>query len=195
MKEHIRQVLSQRKIERGGSSQSTPSAVILPLYRKDDEWFILFTKRTETVDTHKGHISFPGGLREKEDKTLEDTARRETSEELGIAASNIEILGRLDDQITHSGDFVISPFVGILPYPHKFNINHCEVAQVIEVPLKYLLTKGTMREGLCPFQNGVVTAYFWQYHEHLIWGATGRILKRFLELVFPQGYQDIPDCF
>ena len=189
MKEYIRSILSQRNIQKiHASDNAIPAAVILPLYQKNGEWFVMFTKRTYSVETHKGQISFPGGMREEGDATLEYTARRETFEEIGIAIDDIEILGRLDDQMARSGIFNISPFVGIVPYPHTLNISHNEVAQVVEVPLKYLLSKGALREGLYPHQQGAFTVYFWQYKGQLIWGATAIILKRFLALVFPQGY-------
>ena len=189
MKEHISRILSQRKAERhSGNSETIPAAVLLPLYQKEEEWFILFTKRTYSVDTHKGQISFPGGMHEKEDSTLEYTARRETFEEIGVKYNDIEILGRLDDQPTGQGFFLISPFVGVVPYPYTFKISNEEVARVVEVPLKYLSTQGTMREGFYLMNNNAHTVYFWEYDEELIWGATSNILKGFLKLAFPHGY-------
>ena len=169
MKEAIRLILSQREVRRTPlNNQSIPAAVIIPLYRKNGEWFVLFTKRTQTVDSAKGHIPFPGGMCENEDKTMEDTALREMFEELGIATNNIEILGRLDDQTTGGGDFAITPFVGILPYPHTLNINHDEVAEVVEVPIGYLLKGITLKRvstssriGLSPpvIGNTTTTSY------------------------------------
>jgi len=190
MKETIKLILSQREVRRTPlNNQSIPAAVIIPLYRKSGEWFVLFTKRTQTVDSAKGHISFPGGMCENEDRTMENTARREMFEELGIATSDIEILGRLDDQRTGSGDFVITPFVGILSYPYTLNVNHDEVAEVVEVPIGYLLNRDNLKEGVYLFQNRAVTARYWQYNNHLIWGVTALILQRFLDLVFPEGCQ------
>ena len=190
MKEYLRQILHQRKSKRYNNSETIPAAVLLPLYKKNNEWFTLFTKRTYLVDTHKGQISFPGGMHEKEDHTLEYTARRETFEEIGVSPENIEILGQLDDQPTGQGFFSISPFVGVVPYPYTFKINNEEVSRVVEVPLKYLSTRNTMREGFYPMDNGAFIVYFWEYDGELIWGATSRILKGFLKLAFPHGYPD-----
>ncbi|MCD6358523.1 MAG: CoA pyrophosphatase [Dehalococcoidia bacterium] len=190
MKEHIRQALSQRKAEGTSSREAIPAAVLLPLYRKECEWFTLFTRRTYSVEAHKGQISFPGGMHEEEDKTLEYTALRETFEEIGIEPNDIEILGRLNYQLTGGGLFSISPFVGIIPYPYTLKLSNEEVASVLEVPIKYLASEGTMREGLYPLNNGALPVYFWQYGSELIWGATSKILKGFLELVFPHGYPE-----
>ncbi len=186
-KETIRKILSSREyVPSPNNGILTPAAVLLPLFRKEDgDWYILFTKRTDTVATHRGQISFPGGVREPHDRTLEETALRETMEEIGIPAHDIEVLGRLDDQDTRSYQFVIAPFVGVIPYPHPLTINQHEIDFIIEVPLRHFLGTDALCNSLYVHEDAAYTTYYSSYEGHLIWGATATILKRFLDLIFP----------
>ena len=86
------------------------SAVLLPLFEREGTCSIIFIKRTQTVREHKGQISFPGGSCEKEDGTLLDTALRESWEEIGLRAGDVAILGELDDEITTTSNYVVTPF-------------------------------------------------------------------------------------
>ena len=185
-RESIRQILTGREHSRvPDSTNFMPAAVIVPLFQKEDgSWHILFTKRTETVATHRGQISFPGGMRESHDKTLEDTALRETMEEIGIPPREVEILGQLDDQATRNSQFVISPFVGILPYPHHLTVNSYEIDRIIEVPIKHFLGDDALRDSFFIYEDAIYTTYHSSYQGHLIWGATATILKGFLDLIF-----------
>ncbi|MBI4642037.1 MAG: CoA pyrophosphatase, partial [Candidatus Tectomicrobia bacterium] len=132
---------------------------------------------------HAGQISFPGGRRDREDKSLTETALRETFEEIGIHASHVEILGQLDDVVTRS-NYVITPYVGTFPHPYQYTIDTHEVAEILEVPLSLLLDKQYFRGET---QNSEALRFpppLWFYREHIIWGATARIVERFLGLVF-----------
>ena len=97
-----------------------PAGVLIPMYEKDGEHFVIFTLRTETVEHHKGQISFPGGAFNPGDENLLDTALRESFEEIGLFPSDVEVMGELDDQVTVS-NFRITPFVGFIPYPYTFH--------------------------------------------------------------------------
>ena len=89
------------------------AAVIVPLFFRAGEAYVLFTQRTEDVPTHKGQISFPGGMVEPEDGGLAAAALRETFEEVGVRPDQVQVLGQLDDMPTSSAPFVITPFVGL----------------------------------------------------------------------------------
>ena len=183
MKERIRLALSQREKKRIIDLNAISSAVLIPIFKKDGEDHILFTKRTETVEHHKGQISFPGGRRDIEDETLVQTALRETFEEVGIRPEDVEILGDLDDEKTHVSNYVISPYVGIIPYPYPFKTSLDEVEKLLEVPISVLLDKANFREEVQTSGGKRYHAYFYHYGDEVIWGATSRILTRFISSV------------
>jgi 8-oxo-dGTP pyrophosphatase MutT (NUDIX family) len=158
------------------------AAVLVPLFQKDWDCHLLFTKRSEEVKYHKGEISFPGGVVDEEDLELINTALREAHEEIGLKESDVQIIGVLDDIVTIT-EFIVTPIVGLFPYPYPFKISEVEIAELIEVPLSFLLAEDNLsqREILRGGQTEVVYAY--QYGKHTIWGATARILKQFLDLI------------
>lgn len=184
VKEEIRQALSQRKKIHVESEGFTPTAVLIPVCEKTGEYFIIVTKRTEEVNNHKGQISFPGGHRQAEDKNLRDTALRESWEEIGLKPGDVEVLGELDDVLTATTKFIISPFVAAFPCPYTFKASAREVETIIEVPLAVLLDKSNFSEELKLHQGELVPEYTYRYGHWVIWGATARILKQFLEVVF-----------
>ena len=157
---------------------------MLLLYTKDGELRILLNKRTERVEHHKGEISFPGGARDPEDDTILDTALRETQEEMGIMREDVEVICSLDQVSTRSG-FAISPFVGTIPSSYPFASSNIEVAEILEVPLAGLLDPANKQERVSIRDDVPVIDLAYAYGEHLIWGATARILTQFLGLVAP----------
>ncbi len=178
----IRDILSHRNIRYILETDRTRAAVLIPLYINNGEYFIIFTRRTQTVGTHKGQISFPGGVRDQADASLLETALRESMEEVGISPDSVDVIGRLDDFATHVSYFVISPFIGLIPWPYKFTINESETAEIIHVPVSALLQKTCMSEGNEIVDDELVPACFYTHHANIIWGATARILQQFLEI-------------
>ncbi len=189
MQEKLKQAISQREKSRIIDSGSVPAAVLLPLYYKQGQYYILFTKRTDTVREHKGQISFPGGAYEKKDKTLFDTALRESAEEIGLAATAVELLGELDDFLTTGSGYVISPFVAAIPWPYQFKIDPKEVERIIEVPISALLNNDCFHQETVTVDGQLVTTYSYEYRGSVIWGATAKILNQFLE-IWAQAMQD-----
>jgi len=183
-KEDVRHALSQRQKRAIGAEGFTPAAVLIPLYEKAGEHYLVVTKRTETVNDHRGQISFPGGVHQAGDESLMDTALRESWEEIGLNPKDVEILGELDSMCTFTTNYVVSPFVAAIPYPYEFRANPEEVEEIIEVPLATLLDRGNFREELQPVQGELIPQYFYQYGDRVILGATARILRQFLEIVF-----------
>lgn len=158
------------------------AAVLVPLFNKEGNCHLLFTKRTDQVKYHKGEISFPGGMVDEDDLGLENTALREAFEEIGLKKSDVQIIGALDDIVTVT-EFIVTPFVGLFPYPYPFETSPVEIAELIEVPLSFLLTEENFNERETTRMGRKEIIYAYQYGEHTIWGATARILKQFLDLI------------
>jgi 8-oxo-dGTP pyrophosphatase MutT (NUDIX family) len=182
MEEKIREILACRDKACIDQPGLVRAAVLIPLFKKNGEYHVLLTRRTDKVGTHKGQISFPGGKRD-EGEDLLSTALREAKEEMGIEEKDVRILGELDDMCTISSDFCIAPFVGLIPYPYPFRINRHEIEEIIEVPLSIFLDETKFREEVRSRNGELVSIYFYQHDEHTIWGATARILKQLMDLV------------
>ncbi|MBA7617534.1 putative Nudix hydrolase NudL [subsurface metagenome] len=182
MIQKLKQALAQRQKVFNTDYDLVPSAVLVPIFYKEGEYYLLFTKRTEKVKVHKGQIAFPGGAYEEEDDTLLDTALRECTEEIGLSPDDVELLGELDDMPTMSSDFVISPFVAVLPWPYPFKIDPWEVEKIIEVPLSALLDKDCVRQETEILYGKQIPTYFYDYQGEVIWGASARILHQFLDI-------------
>ncbi|MFC2035792.1 NUDIX hydrolase [Chloroflexota bacterium] len=189
MKQRLKQILSQRYPSSVISTDRVPAAVLVPIYYKQGDYYILFTKRTETVKEHKGQISFPGGTYEEQDGTLVNTVLRECAEEIGLVAEAIELLGELDDTVTKSSGYIISPFVANIRWPYPFKENPTEVEAIIKVPISALLDKNCMHQDTEIVEGKVVTTYFYNYQGNVIWGATARILNQFL-VIFSHAMED-----
>jgi len=113
------------------------AAVLLPLLRLGDEWRLLYTRRTERVETHKGQVSFPGGVCDPGEEQPEQTALRESEEEIGLRPLDVRVLGRLSPLVTITS-FRVSPIVGVIPWPYAFRVGNAEVARVFTMPLSWL---------------------------------------------------------
>jgi 8-oxo-dGTP pyrophosphatase MutT (NUDIX family) len=178
----IRNILSSRQRKLIEHPPFSHAAVLVPLFKKGEDCYLLFTKRSDQVKYHKGEISFPGGVVDEEDSELISTALREAFEEIGLNENDVQIIGILDDIVTIT-EFIVTPIVGLFPYPYLFKVSEVEIAELIEVPLASLLDEDCFseREIFRGGRNEVVYAY--QYEKHIIWGATARILKQFLDLI------------
>jgi 8-oxo-dGTP pyrophosphatase MutT (NUDIX family) len=180
--DQIRNILSSRKRRVIEHPPFSHAAVLVPLFQKDGDCHLLFTKRSEEVKYHKGEISFPGGVVDEEDKELINTALREAHEEIGLKESDVQIIGVLDDIVTIT-EFIVTPIVGLFPYPYPFKVSEVEIAELIEVPLSHLLDENCFGEMEITRGDRKEIVYAYQYGRHTIWGATARILKQFLDLI------------
>lgn len=180
--ERLRGILAGRPAIEIDAPQHRRACVLIPLIRNGSGWSILFTRRSENLASHSGQIAFPGGSVET-GETLEQAAIREAEEEVGIPARYVELIGRLDDVITHSG-FLVAPFAGIVHEPVEYVIQEAEVVEVFEVPVEALLDVRNPEVRYVPFRKKQFPAYFYHYGPHEIWGLTGRMLKAFLDLVW-----------
>ncbi|OGU08078.1 MAG: coenzyme A pyrophosphatase [Geobacteraceae bacterium GWC2_58_44] len=182
IKEKLKAALASRRrvpMEPG----PVPAAVLLPLFLKDGELHLLFTKRTSHLTHHSGEISFPGGVCDPGDRDSADTALREAWEEVGIAPGDVEVLGELDD--CHSiHNYVVTPVVGLFPSDYRLTVNDAEIERIIEVPLSHFAEPGVFRDEQWQWQGKRVAMYFYMHGDDEIWGLTARILKQFLDLFY-----------
>lgn len=182
----VEQSLEEKvRVQLDAPSDWIRAAVFLPLFRRDNQWNILFTRRTERVGTHKGQISFPGGKAEYRDDDLVETATRETEEEIGVPASAIEVLGVLNDTKSHSFHYVVTPYVGTFAGAVVFHPNPHEIAEIIMVPLEALRDPTIHRVEWWEHQNHEYPIHFYEWNGYTIWGITGNILTDFLDTLPP----------
>ena len=182
MEEQLRELLSKRKRLVLNGEQLKHSAVLVPLLTINETYHILFIRRSQQVEHHKGEISFPGGVCEKGDNGFERTALRETFEEIGMQSEDVVILGMVDDMETVSTGYRVTPVVGVIPYPYSFTLSASEVDEIITVPVSSLLNEDNGKEESILRQGKQYTSYVYRYKDYLIWGATARILKNVLTL-------------
>lgn len=169
------------EIDINNESQLKCAAVLVPLVWQADEWHILFTRRTDTVESHKGQVSFPGGACDEGETMAEQTALREAEEEIGIQRRDVKILGRLANLITISF-FRVTPVVGVVKWPTVFRVGKHEVARVFTIPLEWLANASNRWQFEIPERKRAVIAYH-PYDGELLWGATARMTVDFLNVL------------
>ncbi|MCH8799920.1 MAG: CoA pyrophosphatase [Chloroflexi bacterium] len=180
--ELLKRALANRVVERVDGAGLTPSAVMVLFYPKDGEYCILLNKRSEQVEHHKGEISFPGGARDPEDRDALETALRETEEEMGIKREDITVIGEMDEVATRS-NFRVQVFAGTIEYPYTFNPSAIEIAEVLEFPVPALIDPANRRVET-RWENGQpVTSYSYVHGEHVVFGATARILQSCIDIL------------
>jgi 8-oxo-dGTP pyrophosphatase MutT (NUDIX family) len=164
-------------------SGGVPAAVVVPVIDQPRP-SVVVTRRTDTVRTHKGEISFPGGVRHLEDPDLLTTALRETEEELGIPREAFDMLGRLPPTHTVVSGYVILPFVGLLAEHPRMRPSPIEIAEIVEMDLGRLAE--VEREVIPDGRPGGWFSY--ELGGHTVWGATGRIMHAFLDRLRSGGW-------
>jgi 8-oxo-dGTP pyrophosphatase MutT (NUDIX family) len=180
-KEKLKRLLENKNKAITDNPDLFPAAVLIPLFQKNGETHILLTKRTDKVRHHKGQICFPGGAFHYEDLDCLTTALRETEEEIGMEMDAVEVLGEMDHMATLS-NFRVCPYVGIIPYPYSFRLSCFEVERLIELPLDYLLKQAELKEASFTYEGRSVVNLCFDYQGDIIWGATARILKNFMDI-------------
>jgi 8-oxo-dGTP pyrophosphatase MutT (NUDIX family) len=160
------------------------AAVLIPLLCDGDRWQLLFIRRTETVQDHKGQVSFPGGAFELEDANMEATALRETWEEVGIPPADINLLGKMP-VFSSISKFVITPVVGQIPWPYPLKLEPAEVSRVFTIPIEWLANPAHWTEKPYVRSNGRQdkVIFFDLYDGELLWGITACITVDFLKLL------------
>jgi len=181
--------LSARAPGRSEAPEARAAAVLIPVL-EGDEPALLLTLRTETVSTHKGQISFPGGSLES-GESPERAALREAHEETGLDPSQVRVLGQLDQTPTFVSGYVITPVVGWVAGRPLLEPNPSEVATLIVAPISGL-TEEIRREPGFVHDGFNYPTEAWIYEGHIIWGVTARLLRMFLGLLADAGLAAAP---
>ena len=179
------EILRIRKPKAINGDGFRPAAVLAPIQERPDGDHLILTLRSKNLSSHSGQVAFPGGSVDADDNDAVATALRETQEEIGVDPSQVRILGELD-QVVAGYNFLVTPFVGLIPYPYEFCPDPRETAAVFSVPVSALLRGDAMSLDVRLSRRSEPIFHF-RYQEWDIWGATARMVKQLLELVY--GYE------
>jgi 8-oxo-dGTP pyrophosphatase MutT (NUDIX family) len=172
-------LLSPSEAEAIAAHGRTEAAVLVPLFGWPHRPGIVFTERRHDLRRHAGEISFPGGRRDHPGEPLLDTALREAEEEIGLAPATVEVVGALPPIGTFVTSYKVHPFVGLIGEQLDFEPNPAEVETVLAFTLDQLHDGYEMKRLV---RRGVpIRTPTYMVGEHLIWGATARILGELLE--------------
>ncbi len=163
------------------------AAVLVPLLVVDGELHLLYTRRAASLPRHQGQIAFPGGTRDSGDVDPAATALREAHEEIGLAPADVRVLGALDDIETMTSRFVITPVVGLAPYPYAWRPAPEEVDAVFTVAVRRLTAPGVARREVWEFGGQPYPVDLFAVDGHVIWGATHRITRGLLAMLEGMG--------
>lgn len=168
----------RRPDEMGGRARQ--GAVLLLLYPKNEQLYFVLTRRPDTLPSHAGQISLPGG-RQEASETLAMAALRETQEEIGVDPAGVELLGPLTSLYIPPSDFEVHPFVGWHSTQPVFVPAGYEVAELIETPLQLLFEPTTHQREMWDLRGVTMEVPFFHIYGHKVWGATAIILSEFIE--------------
>jgi 8-oxo-dGTP pyrophosphatase MutT (NUDIX family) len=159
------------------------AAVLVPIFDRDGELYVLFIVRSGTVATHQNQVAFPGGRAEPDDPDILTTALREANEEVGLRPETVEVLGRLKTSATFTSNYLVTPFVGVIGVPTDLRADEHEVAEIFSVPVAAL--KDPRFRGRYKWNRGGSIQEYPAilYGEEPIWGLTLRITEELLALM------------
>jgi 8-oxo-dGTP pyrophosphatase MutT (NUDIX family) len=175
-----------------------PAAVLVPLFaasqqdKKSHIWQVLLTRRTNNVADHQGQVAFPGGSSDPSDTSLEMTALREAREEIGLDPSRVRLLGRMKSLWTIS-NYIVTPVVGVIPWPFPIHLEEVEVSRVFSIPLAWLADPAhhEIRYRSIPLPYSQILGrefqpviYFKPYDSELLWGISAEITLRLVNILF-----------
>ena len=155
----------------GREEAATVAAVLVPIIAHPGGLTVLFTQRTAHLKAHSGQVSFPGGRAEPGDASPDETALRESEEEIGLPRDRVEVLARLPEYFTRTG-FRVTPVIGLIVPPVELVPDPREVESIFEVPLAFLLDARNHKRQTREFQGRTVGYYEMPYGDRYIWGAT-----------------------
>ena len=166
------------------------AAVLVPFLRIADNWHILYIRRTSYEgDRHSGQVAFAGGKRDEGDVSLLDTALREAEEEVGIAVTDVDVLGHINHHHTIS-EFQVRPYVGFVPWPYPLKLDSVEVARAFTMPLGWLADPENYRTEEREHPDSKrpwPVVYYDLYDGEMLWGATARMTLSLVELLKGEG--------
>ena len=172
-------------LQPGGAPPETvliPAAVLVGIVDQPSGLTVLLTQRTAHLSDHAGQIAFPGGRLEPDDADAIAAALREAEEEVGLPASHVEVIGRLDTYVTGTG-FEVTPVVGFIRTPYPARPDPFEVAEIFEVPLDFLIDPKNLERGTREWRGTTRSYYALPYQQRYIWGATAGMLVNLAEVL------------
>ena len=159
-------------------SEGIPASILLLLYPIEGEWFFFLTKRSQDLEHHKGQISFPGGVVEKNESKM-NAAIRETNEEIGVDKDVIKIIGNLTPLYIPVSNFHILPYVGWTEEKPHTKVQDAEVKRVFSVSINDLILERNLKTKKDFFSNKSVKVPYFDLNGETVWGATSMILSEF----------------
>ena len=163
----------------------TAASVLVPIVNRNGLLHVILTRRSPDLKLHAGQIALPGGRVEEGDEGVEETALRESQEEIGLAPSNVEVLGRCSCHVTVTG-FLITPIVGLIKKPFTPKPQADEVEEVFEIPFDFLMDTRNYREESRVWKGEFRKFHAVPYDGRFIWGATARILLELARRLDPK---------
>jgi len=166
------------------SNGKVAASVLVPFAVHDGELVLLFTHRSNSINRHRGQVSFPGGMEETGDRTFIDTALRETQEEIGLQPRQVEVFGRLPSLESTSG-YWIHPFVGFIHDLNGLQKNMEEVEKIFCIPIAWIMNEGNLSQEDYLGSNGILHKVwvFKDYQDEKVWGITAEITRRLIETI------------
>ena len=167
--------------------EAIPAAVLVPFYWSEGQWNLLYTRRTNTVNSHQGQVSFPGGAIENQDPDATSAALREANEEIGLPLEKTKVLGQMDPMLTVT-QFHVTPIVAQIPWPFEVQLSEIEVARAFGVPLNWLMNPDNLRSeqrDSAMIGKPIKVYYFDEYDGEQIWGVTARITVDLINIIRP----------
>lgn len=164
--------------------EAKKAATLLLIYKKEEKYYFVVIERVSYDGVHSGQISFPGGKQEQEDTSFEQTALRETEEEIGIVSKKVNILGKLTNIYIPPSNFYVYPYVGYYKERPLFKRQESEVENIIEIPLEHLKDENRIVqiEQMTSLNSRFKVPTF-QFDSCSIWGATAIILSEFADIL------------
>ena len=178
----IRSVLASRHSRRLDVEHTGRAAVLIPVMKHLDGFAFLLTRRTHNVQTHKGQISFPGGVQDPADESLLQTALRETREEIGLQSAAVSILGEFDEYLSVTG-LIVTSFVAWLHQPVELTPSPDEVEEILLVPFDNFHEQRLLRTETRVRFGQEQKVYFYDFNGQEVWGLTAQIIRDFLQLL------------
>jgi 8-oxo-dGTP pyrophosphatase MutT (NUDIX family) len=172
------------RVARHRSGNGRGAAVLMPIFERAGDLHLVFIRRSDHVESHRGQVAFPGGRVDPTDPNLLHTALREAQEEVGIEPATVEVLGGFEGAVARTSEIYVTPFVGVIAQADRLRPDPKEVAAVFDVPMSVLVDsryRGTYRFSR---GSGVITehpAIF--YADQIIWGLTLRFTEEMLRLM------------
>jgi 8-oxo-dGTP pyrophosphatase MutT (NUDIX family) len=187
LRQRLSRVTVRAPVREGSLETANPiaAAVLVPIVVRPSGLTVLLTQRTDHLRDHAGQVSFPGGRCEPDDVSPIATALRESDEEVGIAAAQVEVLGILPDYFTGTG-FRVTPVVGVVTPPLNLRLDDFEVAEVFEAPLEFLLDAANFRQESLEYAGSQRTYWAVPWQEYFIWGATAGMLVSLRECLLAE---------